>query len=82
MKVLRTVSFRKYIRLDELLKYSLGSMGVEVAQLDRCGLFKERILLQSRRYELWSLIRKLGVKISADRSALVQDETVIILQDH
>jgi len=73
------IAFGRYIRLEDLLKDSLGSIGVEVAQLDGGGLLKERILLQSRRYELRSLIQKLGVKVTADRTALVHDETIVVL---
>ena len=47
------MAFGRYIRLEELLIDSFGSMGVEVAQLDRDTLLKERDLLQSCRYELW-----------------------------
>jgi len=73
------MAFGRYIRLEELLKDSLGNIGVEVAQLSRGGLLKERVLLQTRRYELWSMMRELGVKVSGNRAALVHDEAVIVL---
>ena len=71
----------RYIRLEDLLKDSLGSIGVKVAQLDRGGLLKEGVLLQSSRYELRTLIRELGVKVTADRAALVHDEAVVVLRN-
>ena len=72
--------FGRYLHLEELLIDSFGSMGVEVAQLDGDTLLKERDLLQSCRYELWSLVRVLGVEITGDRAALVHDEPIVVLR--
>ena len=66
-------------RLEHFLDDGLFSEGVEVESFDRHGLFEEGVRLGVGRNECGSLFRVFRSDVASDRSALVQNETIVVL---
>jgi hypothetical protein len=68
-------------RLEIVLGDGLGAEGVEVGVLNRSGLLEEGLALEVGWDELGALVWVFFLEVAADCTALVQDETIVILRN-